>query len=319
VKKSRRFVSFIIFEIIFIPIVMLLLMYYGPFDNVRNTIVTTAMTTINHKYLATWFLSEEKINEIMNKNNQSDVNEKENLSAIKISSKIGKEIELIDIKKSKFTGKLLIVSDPSLIQVATTKMLGSSGQILSEIVSDYKAQAGVNAGGFADANLTGTGGIPTGIIMEAGKVKYCESDSEKFQIIGFNNQNILVISNAMTIKEVQDAGIRDAISFGPSLVINGKGTIKSGDGGWGIQPRTAIGQRQDGSVLLLCIDGRQTSSVGASLKEVQDILLEYGAYNAANLDGGSSTTMVAGGAVVNKPSDLLGERSIASAFIVKKG
>lgn len=317
--KKKRIISFIIFEIIFMPIVMFVLTYYGPFDNVRNTLVTTAMTTINHKYIATWFLSQEKINEIMKNNSVIESGEKENLSAIKISNKAGKEVELIDIKKSKFTGKLIIVHDPSLIQVGTTTMLGHSGLALTEIVKEYNAAAGVNAGGFADANLTGTGGTPTGIIIEAGKIKFLEDGIDKFEIIGFNKENKLVVSSGMTKKQIDDAGLRDAISFGPPLVVNGKGLIKSGDGGWGIQPRTAIGQRQDGAVLLVCIDGRQASSVGASIRELQDLLLEYGAYNAANLDGGSSTTMVVGGSVVNKPSDIMGERSIASAFIVKKG
>jgi exopolysaccharide biosynthesis protein len=111
--------------------------------------------------------------------------------------------------------------------------------------------------------------------------------------------------------------IRDAISFGPALIINGKPLIKKGDGGWGIAPRTAIGQRKDGTILLLVIDGRQKSSIGATLKDVQNVLLEYGAYNAANLDGGSSTTMYYNGNLINSPSDILGERAIPSAFIIK--
>lgn len=105
--------------------------------------------------------------------------------------------------------------------------------------------------------------------------------------------------------------------FWTSLIINGKPTIKKGDGGWGIAPRTAIAQRKDGTVLLLVIDGRQKDSIGATLKEVQDILLKYDAYNASNLDGGSSTTMYYQDRVVNKPSDILGERAIPTAFIVK--
>lgn len=316
--KTKAIFRFLLFELIFIPVVSILLAYYGPFHNVRDTLVTTAMTTINHKYLATWFLSDEKIAEIMEKNNLTDANEEENTDQIKISDQKGREIELIDIKKDKFAGKLLIVHDPSLVRVGTTSKIGETGMTLSQIVSAAKAVAGVNAGGFADEKMTGTGGRPTGIIMENGKVKYCEDETQSFDIIGFNDQDILILSKKMTIKEAQEAGMRDVISFGPPLIINGKGLIKSGNGGWGIQPRTAIGQRQDGSVLLLVIDGRQASSVGASLKDIQNLLLEYDAYNAANLDGGSSSTMVADGKVVNRPSDIMGERSIASAFIVMK-
>ena len=110
----------------------------------------------------------------------------------------------------------------------------------------------------------------------------------------------------------------EGITFGPPLVVNGQKTITHGDGGWGIGPRTAIGQRRDGTVLFLVIDGRQVGySVGASLADVQNIMYEQGAYIAANLDGGSSSTLYLNGKVVNKPADLLGERMIPTAFIVK--
>jgi hypothetical protein len=92
---------------------------------------------------------------------------------------------------------------------------------------------------------------------------------------------------------------------------------QNGDGGWGIAPRTAIGQRKTGEVLFLVIDGRTIDSIGATLKDIQDILLQYGAYNASNLDGGSSTTMYFNGKVINKPSDKLGERTVPTAFIVE--
>ncbi len=83
-------------------------------------------------------------------------------------------------------------------------------------------------------------------------------------------------------------------------------------------PRTAMGQRKDGTILLLVIDGRQPGySLGATLIDVQNILYEQGAYVAANLDGGSSSTLFYNGKVVNKPCDMLGERMIPTAFIVK--
>jgi len=103
----------------------------------------------------------------------------------------------------------------------------------------------------------------------------------------------------------------------PPLVVNGKPMITRGDGGWGIQPRTAIGQRKDGTVLLLVIDGRQKSGLGATLKDVQELFIKYDALNAVNLDGGSSATMCYKGAVANRPSDIMGERSIPTAFIIK--
>ena len=100
--------------------------------------------------------------------------------------------------------------------------------------------------------------------------------------------------------------------------MNGKKVIRSGDGGWGISPRSAIGQKKDGTMMFLVIDGRQPGySIGAPVVDVQNIMYEKGAYIAANLDGGSSTTLYYNGNVVNKPADLLGERMIPTAFIVK--
>ena len=94
--------------------------------------------------------------------------------------------------------------------------------------------------------------------------------------------------------------------------------ITRGDGGWGVGPRTAIGQRKDGTVLFLVIDGRQPGySVGATLRDIQNIMYEEGAVIAANLDGGSSSTLYYNGKVINKPADLLGERMIPTAFVVK--
>jgi len=117
---------------------------------------------------------------------------------------------------------------------------------------------------------------------------------------------------------MREMNVAEGVSFGPPLIINGKKLITDGDGGWGVAPRTAIGQRKDGTILFLVIDGRQPGySLGATLLDVQNILYEQGAYVAANLDGGSSTTLYFNGKVVNKPCDMLGERMIPTAFIVK--
>jgi exopolysaccharide biosynthesis protein len=120
-----------------------------------------------------------------------------------------------------------------------------------------------------------------------------------------------------SINEMKKLGVTEAISFGPAIIVNGETTIKSGDGGWGIAPRTAIGQREDGTILMLVIDGRQADSLGATLKDVQNIMVKYEAYNATNLDGGSSSTMYYDDEIVNNPCDPLGERSVPSIVYVK--
>lgn len=82
-------------------------------------------------------------------------------------------------------------------------------------------------------------------------------------------------------------------------------------------PRTAVAILKDGKLLLVTIDGRQpTHSVGIGLDELAALLLELGAVDAMNLDGGGSTSMFLDGKVVNKPSDKEGERSVSDAILV---
>jgi len=126
-----------------------------------------------------------------------------------------------------------------------------------------------------------------------------------------------LVVGRMTGKEAIDRGIRDALSFGPILIVNGE-PLEIRGAGSGLNPRTAIGQTADGAVLLLTIDGRQPNSLGGTMSDVLELMIRYGAVNAANLDGGTSTTMVYEGKVVNTVSSLYGPRSIATAIIVKR-
>lgn len=319
-KKSKKLLTilgFILFEAIFIPVLSVILIYYGPFKNTRDMLVTTAMTTMKHKYFATWFLSNEKINEILAANRPQEALADQDVNDIKIDeTKKDSDIDLVDVSTSSYKGYLLIISDPSRVKLVTAPKLGTVGATLSQIIKSYDGVAGINAGGFADDAL-GTGGKPSGLLIQDSELKYGNTYSN-YSIVGIDTENRLVVSNSMSYTTMKNKKIRCAVSFGPTIIVNGVRTIKSGNGGWGIQPRTAIAQKKDGTILMLVIDGRQSSSVGATLKNVQDILLKYGAYNAYNLDGGASTTMYYQDKVVNSPSDILGERYIPCAFIVTK-
>lgn len=320
-KKRLKIAGlFLLFQIIYIPILSIVLVYYGPFTNTRDMIVTTAMTTMSHQYFATWFLSQEKIDEILAKNRPQENVEDQSLSAINIGSGISAEdmngIELKDISNDSYTGKLLIINDPSRVKLVSSPRLGTSGATTSQIVAENDAVAGINAGGFQDDAL-GTGGKPAGLVIEDGQLRTTNTGSS-YSLVGMDKANKMIVSNSMTYAKCKELNLRCAVSFGPIIIINGNPTIRSGTGGWGLQPRTAIAQRKDGAVLMLVIDGRQKGSLGATLRQVQDILLDNGAYNAFNLDGGASTTMVYNGNVVNSPSDILGERYVPNAFIVTK-
>lgn len=320
-KKVLKWIAFfLIFQVIYVPILSIVLIYYGPFTNTRDMIVTTAMTTMKHQYFATLFLSKEKIDEILAKNRPQENIEDQSLSAINIGSGISAEdmngMELKDVSNDSYTGKLLIINDPSRVKLVSSPRLGTSGATTSQIVAENDAVAGINAGGFQDDAL-GTGGKPAGLVIEDGQLRTTNTGAS-YSLVGMDKDNKMVVSNSMTYSKCQQLNLRCVVSFGPVIIINGNATIKSGTGGWGMQPRTAIAQRKDGAILMLVIDGRQKGSLGATLRQVQDILLDNGAYNAFNLDGGASTTMVYNGNVVNSPSDILGERYVPNAFIVTK-
>jgi exopolysaccharide biosynthesis protein len=316
-KKPKIIIFFVIFEMIFVPLMAILLIYYGPFTNIRDMIVTTAMTTMKHQYFATLFLSDEKIQEILVKNRPKEILEEQELSDIKVNENVNDGIELIDVSSNNFKGYLLVVNDPSRVKLASTPRLGKVGATTSQIVEYYDAIGGINAGGFEDDAL-GTGGKPSGILIEDGELKFSNYSGSNHAVVGLDRDNRMIVSNSINYSTLKSKNVRDAVSFGPVIIVNGMPTIRSGDGGWGIQPRTAIGQKKDGTVLMLVIDGRQADSIGATLKNVQDIFLKYDAYNAFNLDGGASSTMVYDEKVVNKPSDIMGERYVPSAFIITK-
>ena len=315
-KKLKIFFMFILFQIIFIPTLSIILIYYGPFTNIKEIIVTTAMTTMNHQYFATLFLSDAQIAQILEKNRPNENIADQVVEDIQVSQNNTDGIELKDVSSKTFKGYLLIVNDPSRVKLEASPRLGKVGATTSQIVEYYDGIAGINAGGFEDDAL-GTGGKPSGILISNGELKTPKS-TKSYSIVGLDTSNRMIISNSMTYSTMVTKKIRDAVTFGPNIIINGIPTIRSGNGGWGIQPRTAIGQKKDGTILMLVIDGRQTDSLGGTLKNVQDIFLQYGAYNAYNLDGGASSTMVYDSKVINKPSDIMGERYVPCAFIVTK-
>lgn len=294
--------------------------FKGPYPKTRALFVNTVMETSAAKFMARMYLSEEEIEKIRKENTVGDFEDNKTdtgeIAVPTLSAEESKSIEIIDIKGGTYQGKMMIVKDPSRIEVATIPKFGEGmGQRTHEIIIDHNALAGINAGGFLDNYGKGDGGTPDGIIIQGGKLKY-GSLSSKYNVIGFNSKHILTLGR-MTGKAALDLDIQEAVSFGPFLIMNGVPAQALGTGG-GLNPRTAIGQRKDGAVLLLVIDGRQPSSLGALYTDLIDIMLEYGAYNAANLDGGSSTVMVYQDKIINSCVSLYGPRKTPSAIIVKE-
>ena len=320
--SGKTLIMFLLFEFIFTACTFPFLLLYGPFNNAKSTYVGAAMTSMTHQYLATWFLSEEKINKILGNNSTEATDETTNASEINIPKVKDDTIEFYELADNpKFTGYYLVVKDPTRVKVGHTTKLNEEGQTTSQIAENYNAVAAVNGGAFVDqsstSQWTGNGGIPSGIVMSGGEVVHNDlGEGNKTELLAIDKQGVMIVGK-YSIDDLKERKIQEALSFGPTLVVNGKMTPMSGDGGWGIAPRTAIGQRQDGAIILLVIDGRGVGSLGATLKETQEIMYQLGAVNAMNLDGGKSTTLYYDGEVRNTPSNSMGERAIPTAIIAK--
>ncbi|MBU3097757.1 MULTISPECIES: phosphodiester glycosidase family protein [Clostridium] len=320
-RTSTLVLLFVIFELIFTTITGPFMLYYGPFKNVKSTVVGAAMTTYSLQWLATTFLSKEAIAKIMS-DQTVDTLVQNNLDGVKVENKNDDSIERYDVTGNKFKGYILIINDPTRLKVGYSSMLRKEGQITSDIAKDNNAIAAINGGGFKDedngSKWTGTGANPTGIIMANGKTAFNDITDvdKKTEVVAMTSSGKLLVG-PHSLSEMKTAGVTDAVSFGPALIVNGQKTITKGDGGWGIAPRTCVAQRKDGAIIFLVIDGRQAKSLGATLREAQDVLYDYGAVNATNLDGGSSSTLFYDDEIINSPSDSLGERSVPSIMYIE--
>ncbi|WP_187698872.1 phosphodiester glycosidase family protein [Paenibacillus alvei] len=226
-----------------------------------------------------------------------------------------KEVSGTGATGASFSGYLMIVNDPTKIRIGVPGKVGR-GEKVSSMVKRTGAVAGVNGGGFADPNWEGNGFKPIGVVINDGKMYYNGVGKQNTQIVGIDKDGKMVAGN-FKVSELLEMGVKEAVTFQPRMIVNGKGQIRNHADGWGIAPRTVMGQRKDGAILFLVIDGRQPHSIGADLYDCQKIMLENGAVIAANLDGGSSTVLVEkDGVIKNSPSSQYGERYLPTAFLV---
>ncbi len=295
-----------------------LFLFYGPINSFKEFWITSAMTTMSHQYLATWIYSDEYIEKVLAKNFVEEVDEVSDPSKIsfrKYKSVIyrnpyEKEIllhdedevyKVININGTGYQGFLVAIYDPSRVHIATTAYLGEKGESILTVSKRENALVAMNAGGFYDPDWNSNGALPHGTVISNGAVVSDYIDSGNGGgFIGFTKENKFILGS-MSKEEAINMGYRDAIEFGPFLIVNGKRSFIRGNGGWGVAPRSAIGQRQDGIVLFVVINGRSASSIGADMIDLCDIMENYGAYNAANLDGGSSSELVVKQKIVNTP------------------
>lgn len=222
-------------------------------------------------------------------------------------------IVIINISGDGYKGKLAIVKDPSKVRLASSKS-SSIGQHVLDIVEENSAILGINGSGFYDPNGMGNGSNPVGLVKEQGKLINNPITYGYWFNVGLDYDNNLRIGSKVDIES-----LRDAIQFKPALIIDGEKKV-SGSAGWGIQPRTVLGQSSDKEIMMLVVDGRKpTYSIGITVGECADILYKYGATQAINLDGGSSSAMVYKGQTITIPSTSGGNkdgRRIPNAWIV---
>lgn len=292
---------------VFIALVLTItLICHGPSESAKELFATTILETGQLKFLANVFLSKDELQEIVDKNSLQDMDDEvdENL----INTEGNKEKELIEIHNVSgdgFEGTMMVVNDPSKISLATTYPWGEYGKELGVIVDEAGAIAGVNGGIYYSSG--NKGGRPYGVTVSNGEIQDITLGWSGLYLIGFDENNLLRIislegmNKSAVEKMVKEEKIRDAISFQEEssdannhfvkLIINGEKRELSGKGS-GQNPRTAIGQRKDGSVLILVTDGRgKNGHLGATASDLIEIMAEYGAVNAANVDGGSSSSL----------------------------
>lgn len=306
----------------------------GPSPTARNLFVMSVRETSAIGFLADIFLTEEEIAEI-EAGREVEEYAQTDTSLITIAKPEGDspktgpvadEWGLIDedgdgiiveaVKGEGYSGYMMVVLDPSrVIMGSVPKSYGSRGYTVAEMVEQFDAVAGMNAGGFVDPDGAGDGSVPDSLVVYEGQIYYAGSGTRQ-GFVGLDTDHILHVGN-LTAEEIRQRNIEYGVSFGPVLISNGEVALPESVTS-GLNPRTAIGQRSDGAILLLVIDGRQVISIGASLWDLVDIFQKYGAVNACNLDGGSSTLMWYQGDYINNCASVIGIRPVPTTFLVLK-
>ncbi len=224
------------------------------------------------------------------------------------------------ITGSTYEGWMMCVKNSDDITVEVNPYLGTGADApeLETYVEKFKAVGGINAGGFMDEGGTGNGSIPQGIVIHNGELLYGNPNVYQ-SIIGIDKDDKLVCTGG-TGNDALKWGMKEAVTFGPVFISNYEDVFDRNYQNLAmLNPRTAIGQASDGTMLLLVLDGRGPSSFGAKYEDVIDIFRSYDAINAANLDGGNSTAMIYNGEYVNNTVSMYGSRNLPTVFLVKEG
>ena len=330
IKKIRdnliRVLSFIGVTLVCVVVILFGVVWVlekGPSDAMTASFCKSVRETSAIRWISKIFLSDEEIEQYKSVDTSNASTDTINTELISISSVNTDSnepgLQVIDISSGTCKGKLMIIKNPKRVILGTNdEFVYKSGLTLTDMVSKYNAVAGINAGGFNDENGTGDGGTPMGLVITDGELSYGSLD-HSYNVVGLDSDGVLIVGT-MTGSEALQADIKWGVSFkthdglASSLIING--VVQEQNLSGGVNPRTAIGQRSDGALLMLVLDGRSVNTLGATMNDVVNIMLEYGAVNAGNLDGGSSSVMVYNGEIINNCASITGPRKIPTGFIV---
>lgn len=305
----------------------------GPSPTARDIFVMSVRETSAVGFLANLFFTDEEIAEIESAEDMAVYVETDtSLINIQMPQPDGLEREgpvadewgfvdedgdgiIIDeVHGEGYSGYMMIVLDPSRVIVGTVpEAYGGRGYTVAELVERFDAVAGINAGGFVDNDGRGDGSIPDSLVVYKGQA-YEDYRGTREGFVGIDDKYILHVGN-LTAEDIKARNIQYGASFGPVLIVNGEPVENLTSG---VNPRTAIGQRSDGAILMLVIDGRQVISLGATLRDLVDVFQKYGAVNACNLDGGSSSLMWYQGDYINNCASVIGIRPVPTTFLVMK-
>lgn len=333
-KSTKKWViTFIILDIFAI---ICLITFYVPFFGIRDFLITNAMPTMSHKYIARTFYSNKTIKEVLNSNKVIELEDSTDPTKIDFTKLVdtghyssiyeeqvlkrdkGNDLyKIITVEEDGYKAYIAVIYDSKRVHLVSSSNSGK--QKIDEIAEENNAKIAINASGYTyGKNYTK---IPSGAVIMDGRI--ASNVGKPYYgggIVGFNEDGVLMLINDTATAAI-NAGMVQGMEFGPFLIVNGKMADIKGDGGWGKAQRTAIAQRKDGIVLLLVSDGRQYNKgiIGMSMKQIATLLLKYGAYNASNLDGGNSAIMYANGKYISTPSTQEGDggRHLPNAWIVK--
>ena len=271
------------------------------------------MDSMHYQWLATIFLSQNKIDEILGnsdaKNTENDISN-DTSNNINISNEKDNSIERKEISDAnkKFKGYVLIIKDPTRVKIGVSSKLFNEGETVSEIADHYNAIAAINGGYFTDeANSekwSSNGGIPTGFLMSEGKIFQDIDHQIESPIVAITKGGRLLIgetsiSNLLQNTNNESETVTEAMSYVTTLIKNG--TLININDNQGSSPKTMIGQRIDGAIVFVVLDSNLPGGrICATLKEAQNVMKNLECFNAVILDGGKSTTMYFSGKVINQ-------------------